>query len=489
MDEHDIPSAILRVIDELNISFDTAISPEASVSPVPATSPEASVRQTTAANMLLALKPFAARLIDFFSQGFSDTSPSGLPWSDCEPPAYVYGLIAEQVAYDVDEILRAYSQRKIAEILNPSASKIKAKTNLQFADRLGYQILIPAILNIAVKPATVFTYFQKSTRIRLIPYACVAFVGIPYSAMEDANDYVTLAHELGHFVYRYGVFEDKRNRIRQLRDIDQTQWYGPWLEEIFADIFGCLFAGPRIAKSCQNLQRQMHARWFNVDNGEHPAPFLRPYIYIDTLKELAKLWSINLTNVTDSLETSWEDHLRNETKVQLPGHDCPLLLCKARTKIIDDIIIPILTSTLEPLVDALGPNGPYKDSLFRRWWGSIDQWNTMVQNDTLPELLSIDAISLTGNEQIVPELIQVAGVTPIELTVETHPVMAGVSSLPIPLGKTNTVIDIEMENLTNPTEEETDTGSVAIKLEKWLKLLTFGGWIEKGPGGGNGHKT
>ena len=60
----------------------------------------------------------------------------------------------------------------------------------------------------------------------------------------------------------------------------------PWLEEIFADVYGCLVAGPVMDIDFQDLQLNRSMGEFTEDDGEHPIPILRPEVYRLTLEKI-----------------------------------------------------------------------------------------------------------------------------------------------------------------------------------------------------------
>jgi hypothetical protein len=461
-----------------------------------------SKRWDTASNLLYALEQFADRLEIFFETGFTGQAVYKLAESEYLPPEYVYNLLAEQISFDMDGILRANSQRKLYD---------DSRNNLAFADRLGYEILSSAIVANVMSPATVYSYFQKSLFIRLIPYARVAFVAIPYTAIGYNEDFLALPHELGHYVFRFGDFEEEgsagedegssRNSVKLYREMlaEAENWFDPWVEEIFADVFGCIFAGPRIANSFINLSRKAHGKWFNADDGHHPPPLLRPYIYIIALEKLASRWGIEFDKVISRLEEKWNAELRNETKVLLPGHQYPVLREQAVAKLREEVIGPMLKEggPLYNLVEELKPasvgsSGKYDESLFRRWWGDVKTWNELIQPDgSIETLAEWNTIVLPDKILPVPDLVRVAGdegldtVTP-KLTLDisnTSPELISrygktIKPKEIEFGKTGTPFDKLITELEKPG---------LVPAEKWFEVLTFGSWIDKGAGGPNAH--
>lgn len=145
------------------------------------------------------------------------------------------------------------------------------------------------------------TYFQKAYTSAVIPYAPVGLIGIPYTATSEAYDLLAIPHEVGHYVYRHGRKDDKplerylREKVTKALEpyIIKTNaqvyfpdWCLRWLEEIFADVYGCLVAGPLIAVNFQDLMfRKPFEDFKNVDD-THPLPLLRPGIYNKVLADV-----------------------------------------------------------------------------------------------------------------------------------------------------------------------------------------------------------
>ena len=65
-----------------------------------------------------------------------------------------------------------------------------------------------------------------------------------------------------------------------------------WLNEIFADIYGTLIAGPAIGWSMQRLLRSRLNRrdLFHIhEDPDHPDPYIRPFVHSVTLRRMAEL--------------------------------------------------------------------------------------------------------------------------------------------------------------------------------------------------------
>ena len=145
---------------------------------------------------------------------------------------------------------------------------------------------------------TPVVYFEKAFHISRSLYAPeIPLVSIPLTEYNDPDRWLALAHEMGHHIFW--------NSLKNLEDVEKLhldmytalaepwqqaegdilQPWGLWLEEMFADICGVLFAGPSYVVSSQNLA----AEWirdvedFAENDNEHPSLYLRPWIAYEVL--------------------------------------------------------------------------------------------------------------------------------------------------------------------------------------------------------------
>lgn len=276
-------------------------------------------------NLIHRLEDFAEDQFGFFYDGFSDNPQEyNLEQSPAFHPDYVLGATLEQIAFDFEVLRRIADQRLMGSDL--------MKETLYKADKLAWRGLYPVIGEdklVKDTQTTVITYFEKDPSIRVIPYASVALIAIPFSAMTVPRDFLTIAHEVGHYVYRHSQVqndqgeEEKMARIFARELLDERKyprWVQKWREEIFADVYDCLVAGPVIALASQDLALQSSLTpgqgdtpqnyrifgEFTADDGEHPVPILRPSIYINVLKKKGA------KDVANLLETRWKN--REEVK-------------------------------------------------------------------------------------------------------------------------------------------------------------------------------
>ncbi|GIK54480.1 MAG: hypothetical protein HND44_05745 [Chloroflexi bacterium] len=261
------------------------------------------------------LQAFAQSQFEFFYTGFSNGKL--LP-SMVYPEEHVIRATLDQVAYDTAVIQAAASQRQIA-VHRPVLEK---------ADRLAQLALDVAVHSgLLAEQCTAVTYFHKSPHIRVIPYAPVALIGIPPTCLTTARDLLAIPHEVGHFVYHHapGLAADLHGFI----PLDPP-WINHWVEEVFADVYGCLVAGPVIGLSCQDLIYDNAYPSLVADDGEHPVDAIRPFAYSTALAEL------NYEQAAPALTTCWQTRLRvrhNPTNFIPFGANTPVSLPEALTAV------------------------------------------------------------------------------------------------------------------------------------------------------------
>src|SRR5512139_1695382 len=221
----------------LNLAIDTMLKDYGQV-------PDAS-RLKTLRPLLLCLQAFADKRFSDFHSGFLTQRLE--TWPDF-PPDAVFSSVLDQVGFDIAVIDRAILQRVSGTSL--------MKERLAIADRLAWsalQLAVSAGLLPDEKLPTVVTYFQKSPDIRVIPYAPVALLGIPYSCQQLDRDLLATPHEVGHYVFGHGVYGEQPLRKYLLSQVEKIvpdeqspdyQRLVHWFEETFADVYGVCVAGP-----------------------------------------------------------------------------------------------------------------------------------------------------------------------------------------------------------------------------------------------------
>jgi hypothetical protein len=229
--------------------------------------------------------------------------------------------VLDRISYDLDVISRAFDQREIYDDTSLS-KKVLAK-----ADFLANEALKPAKSRGLIDGGTddteietkAISYLQKSFETRVIPYADVSLIGIPLTSVRLTEDLLAIPHEVGHYVFWNGDRNklDGENRLEPLR---QSNF--PWTEEIFADVYGCIVAGPVIALDFQDLQLEFAGldpvsttnEFEEGVDDEHPTPILRPSIYTDILRKMNQR-DVNATppgdldEIATQLNNRWKDKL------------------------------------------------------------------------------------------------------------------------------------------------------------------------------------
>ena len=137
-----------------------------------------------------------------------------------------------------------------------------------------------------------------------------------------------------------------------------------WAEEIFADVCGTLLAGPEYAISCQDtaIERARKPADLAIDDGEHPAAYLRPLIALQVMRSIER--NTNSETII-KIEERWNQYSKgvDEESLQLsPTHPPTLAPNPTLGELaseIPDIVDAILTEAVWPgnkkLLDLINP--------------------------------------------------------------------------------------------------------------------------------------
>lgn len=229
--------------------------------------------------ILKQLDGFHKRMMGFFVDGFytsGELEPSAL-----FPPEYVLEQILLQVGFDLNAVSQIHDQR-MGVTQGPEELRQPAIFALARGDCLAAAALYPArAAGILDSNVAALSYYQKSIRIRVMPYAPACLISMPYSVTLAERDYLALPHEAGHYVYRHGSLDGKRPIYMELEDAfaDEPDWVRPWIEELFSDIYGTIIGGPAVALSFQDLQMAETGADFVHSDGVHPTPIVRSHIF------------------------------------------------------------------------------------------------------------------------------------------------------------------------------------------------------------------
>jgi hypothetical protein len=161
---------------------------------------------------------------------------------------------------------------------------------------------------------TPVVYFEKLYRISRALFApAIPVVSIPLSDYDAPDNWQALAHEMGHHIFWNALdldaFAGMQRKMRasvakallsKLGISDPTKatdlvrhrldLWDSWLEEVFADVCGVLFAGPAFALSAQDLAAASVSKLTDLIGEQdevHPCLYLRPLIALQVVREVA----------------------------------------------------------------------------------------------------------------------------------------------------------------------------------------------------------
>lgn len=416
------------------------------------------VRYATLESTLTALRAFGESQVAFFLEGFGPNASVFLEPSTTYPPEYALRTTLDQIAQDMDVIIRAWQQRL------PTLAAPEMIKTLNRADTLAYQSLIPAIGQGVIENATVVTYFQKATNVRLIPYAPVIFIGLPLSILTSPQDLLAIPHEVGHYIYRNGrvraegKFTGSRFEAALLhRFADKPAWCLAWLEEIFADVYGALIGGPVMALGFEALVTDDPLNEFIHDDGEHPVAALRPDIYNATFQQLGGFERVR-TALVERWD-SWQGE-RGKPTAFMTANGQTVDLAEAES-VIQEVVVSLLKNDLSDLL---------ADPM---WSGELHDGKCV---DALADQFLRYVEALPGDCLTVPDVEMATEATGQWIRLRGANARSGERKV----GDTGLWIDaIKAAAQRKP--------GFNMPPQVWMALLDGSGWATEGPGGGNAH--
>lgn len=417
------------------------------------------VRQKTLQSALTALKAFGESQISFFLTGFGPGARVFLEPSTQYPPDYALRITLDQIVHDMNVIVRAWEQRQ-----SDSASPAMRKTLAQ-ADILANNALTPAIQQGLLEPATVVTYFQKDTNVRIIPYAPVSFIGLPITCQTVKRDLLAIPHEVGHYVYRYGRVRSGKNEGSRFaaaltqRYGHQSSWRQAWMEEIFADVYGGLIGGPVMALGFEDILSGAPRADFIHDDGEHPVPALRLQIYQAVFAVLKM--PEPLLKALDERSVAWQaDHGKPTSFTAANGETIDLAQAQGEIK---EMVESMLADELADLRKT------------EAWTGKANGKNGLAglhkQFEELVEATSTDGPAKVADLQLAD---------PQWLALQSPQNAWQGKSVKRKLGDT----DLWGDLIKAAAKEQQN---IILPPSVWMALLDGSGWATEGPGGGNAH--
>jgi hypothetical protein len=425
-------------------------------------------RRRSALLGLHCLGAFAAKQFTLFDKGFAN----GWLAPDKEfPPAFLLEATARQVGHDIDVLLRTVGQR---DAENTTAAM---RDTLAQADRLAAAALLPAVRHQLIEETAVLTYFEKAPTVRLLPYAPLALIGIDLTAIHDTPRLLAIAHEAGHHVYRqmtvnYATEVDEQVAERMAarlaapaaEEAQPPAWLLAWEEEIFADVYSVLVAGPVAGLSIQAMLMAEIPALLLYDDADHPLGALRPEIAVLVLQKLAALdrnAAARLQTSADRLAGQWRGYLAEhnigESFTPADG-GAPVALTEARRHL-DAHIDALLRDELAPLAAAARPE---------RWSKGLADAAT-----PLAELYAqFSAACLQLGDDAIPEL-TLAG----DKKVAVAPQIAGVKGGQRVVGQ---IGDPYLDGL----RDEALAGKRTLASGAWKAVFLAGDWVTEEGGSG-----
>ncbi len=425
---------------------------------------DATPRAGTLRILLKSLTAFGERQFNFFLDGFDGDKQRyhQLDLSAEFPIDYVLNTTLIQVSYDTDVLERAVQGRQ------DGGEKAAA---LELGDQLTHLSLQPAIDAKLIEPTVSLTYFQKSADIRVIPYAPVALVGVPRTVLKQTEtlyrDYLAVPHEVGHYVFNHGRFEE-RSIIDYLRDLvaNEPIWLQRWLEEIFADVYGAVVAGPAIAIDFQDMLLTHSRERFIHDDGDHPIEAIRPYIYSKALELLGFEAEAKVLN------ERWEKWLkqRKAPREFVPFGESESVNYALARHTLDNVVKRMMESVLKDSAEFqtsnnrfwLNPESPTAQS------DQYERESLYDRFDAFVESLQSGQKSILPADAVLPELVEHDG--PKVAVVATN----GDTVNSRGLGLTDTWLDAL-------TELDDKKEKLPMSSPVWLLVLSANNWATQGP--------
>ncbi|MBX3065905.1 MAG: hypothetical protein KF726_23205 [Anaerolineae bacterium] len=277
--------------------------------------------------VVLALQPFAKAHFDFFITGFTpdDANKTPLLINTIYPPEHVLRAVETRIAVDTRVIEQIIGQRTIYTA-DTEGGRILKKADLIAREVLS--LLFPRSDSTDEKDRalTVLSYFERVSVIRVVPYANVALIGIPYSTMKVPQDFLAICHEAGHYAYWNKLNRTERNGHHdaafgkdESTDKPRRPWLDNWVEELFADVFGAYVGGAAMALDWQDIQALTAPTELLKDDGDHPMPFVRPEIYLHVMEKQGFP-----SGIISALRTRWDKYMTEKGATLTPAQPLDL---------------------------------------------------------------------------------------------------------------------------------------------------------------------
>lgn len=412
-------------------------------------------------DLLVALTTFTVEGFTFFMDGYY--LEKDLPISKDVPPRAIMRTLVDQVSFDLSVIQHAINQRRRHTDGRPM---VQGQT-LAMADQLAQLAVDLAIYaNYLPQDTRMITYLARSLRSRLVPYSPTLLISIPYSALHSgkhpSRNFLAIPHEIGHHLYWNGVHPESQLSMREhllkkasAAGMAAGDWRLNWLEEMFADTYALVLAGPVIVLDFQDMLDDDMSEHFRQDTDKHPIPEIRPFIQTQILRQLtSEAGQAFYTHECDQLDKNWKTWIKKhplKASYPLIGHPQPI----PGQAILDDLA-PLITVILDTLADILPEEKEYVGMA-----GSDDVSKLFdeFQSYEMPDD-DLELVNLFLDGQATDEQIETIFGNSAEISFKEH------------------------------VAAETNKKPETIKTAEWMQLLRSHGWSNEGPiGDGGGTRT
>lgn len=432
------------------------------------------------------------------------------------------GLLTEILYLTSDYVLNQALNQIIEDIVTLSLaySQSDLRNDSEIADRLRTcDGLIQQIRSTVGKhlpdTALILSYIRSGTNVRTMPYGPVGMLGISASALTHNPDLLSIPHELGHFLYWRGQHgpekepEEKKTYRQQTRSfvktlIDEKQkpkWLMGWLEEIFADVVGCVIGGPAAALTFQDMMLAKIGSSFTAFDNHYPVAAARPFIYLRVLSQFRKTGSafVEMDTALTKLTNRWHTVLKERlgcTNLDVSRESLNevavyrVSITADRVEITERSLAAIVDD-LDQICDKLLEELPELTEWAQHAWtsGALGPSNDVSQLYTEFNQCKISQLVTQGffdPVQLVPFPTWPTAIGE-HLDKSTRDQIEKLSGTSEKTGqeKLSWVVDV----FKNTQDQLVAVESVCVPYETWQAVLYYGGGSTGGPGGGSGHVT
>lgn len=413
----------------------------------------------TCIKLLEALQHFSKDGFSFFLDGYY--TKKNLPVTKDAPPRSVMRTVVRQVSTDLGVIQAAVNQRRR---LDGRATR-QART-LTMADQLSDMALSLALeAGYLPEDTVVVTYLDKGVRARLMPYYNALLISVAYATIfsddHPSRDFLAIPHEVGHHLFWNGrqPHSDVKLRDAMLQKaadagIDEGDWRLNWLEEMFADAYALLLAGPVIILNFQDMLDDDMSSHFREDTDKHPIPEIRPFILTEILRRIQdSSGQIVYAHECDKLDANWRTWLNAhplQQNYRLRGEANEM-----SGQAVVTAVAPLINVIIETLQDIVPTS---RDHSGMEGSDDVSKLYTEFQSFIMPE----------DDNQLVNMFLEGTGTTK-----QLNDIIDSYSEIPF------------HEYIHRLTKQKPDKISSA----QWLHYLRSYGWSDEGPMGDPGGTT